>query len=111
VGRDFVHADFRTVAGKRDPSCTRECDLSVACLGIFPTAVGYVLWSYALSRAAVSTVTGSLNVLPIVSLVIAWLWLGGLATITGVIVLSSRGKAEQRKLPMPVGKKVVGDVQ
>jgi drug/metabolite transporter (DMT)-like permease len=82
-----------------------DTTLSIGFLGIFPTAIGYVLWSYALSRVAVSTVTGSMNVLPILTLLIAWVWLGevppalslvgGAATIAGVILLNASSKASQ----------------
>jgi drug/metabolite transporter (DMT)-like permease len=77
--------------------------LTVGYLGIFPTALGYVLWSYALARANVSTVTSTLNLLPLLSLLIAWLWLGeipsvlalagGFTTLAGVILLTSLGKS------------------
>ncbi|MGA2478044.1 MAG: DMT family transporter [Spirochaetia bacterium] len=79
--------------------------LAVAYLGIFPAAIGYVLWSYALSKADVSRVTSTLNLSPILSLLIAFLWLGevpsipsligGLITIGGVILLITRGKARR----------------
>jgi drug/metabolite transporter (DMT)-like permease len=77
--------------------------LAVVYLGIFPAAIGYVLWSYALSRSDVSRVTSTLNLSPILSLLIAFLWLGevptvpsligGLITVAGVIVLNTLGKA------------------
>ena len=82
-----------------------EATLAVAYLGIFPAAIGYVLWAYALSRADVSRVTSTLNISPILSLAIAFLWLrevptaasliGGLVTIAGVIVLNTLGKKRQ----------------
>ncbi|HVP18496.1 MAG TPA: DMT family transporter, partial [Spirochaetia bacterium] len=79
--------------------------LAVAYLGIFPAAIGYVLWSVALSRADVSRVTSTLNLSPILSLIIAFLALGevpsalsvvgGLTTVAGVIMLNTLGKARQ----------------
>jgi len=81
--------------------------LAVAYLGVFPAAIGYVLWSIALSRADVSRVTSTLNVSPILSLVIAFLVLaevptalsvvGGVITVSGVILLNTLGK--RRQLP------------
>ena len=41
-----------------------EATLAVVYLGIFPAAIGYVLWAYALSRADVSRVTSTLNLSP-----------------------------------------------
>ncbi|MGA2613012.1 MAG: DMT family transporter [Spirochaetia bacterium] len=77
--------------------------LAVAYLGIFPAAIGYVLWSIALSRADVSRVTSTLNLSPILSLIIAFLVLGevptvlsvvgGAITVAGVIILNTLGKA------------------
>lgn len=83
-------------------SASLSATLTVGYLGIFPTALGYVLWAYALSRASVATVTSTLNLLPLLSLVIAWLWLGeipslfalvgGFTTLAGVILLTLQGK-------------------
>jgi drug/metabolite transporter (DMT)-like permease len=83
--------------------------LAAAYLGVFPAAIGYVLWSFALSRADVSRVTSTLNLSPILSLVIAFLALGevptplslvgGVITVAGVILLNTLGKAKQPSLP------------
>jgi drug/metabolite transporter (DMT)-like permease len=83
--------------------------LAVAYLGVFPAAIGYVLWSFALSRADVSRVTSTLNLSPILSFVIAFLALGevpaplslvgGVITVAGVILLNTLGKAKQLSLP------------
>jgi drug/metabolite transporter (DMT)-like permease len=79
--------------------------LAVVYLGIFPAAIGYVLWSIALSRADVSRLTSTLNLSPILSLIIALLVLGevpavlaligGLITVAGVILLNTLGKANR----------------
>ncbi len=84
--------------------------LAVAYLGIFPAAIGYVLWSFALSRADVSRVTSTLNLSPILSLAIAFLVLGeipsalsvvgGVITVAGVILLNTLGKAKQPSVPL-----------
>jgi drug/metabolite transporter (DMT)-like permease len=83
-----------------------DATLAVVYLGIFPAAIGYVLWSHALSRADVSRVTSTLNLSPILTLLIAFLWLGevpgaasligGIITIAGVIVLNTLGKARPK---------------
>ncbi len=64
-----------------------------------------MLWAYALSKVNVSRVTSSLNLQPVLSLVIALLLLGemptmvalagGAITIAGVIVLNTIGKGRQ----------------
>jgi drug/metabolite transporter (DMT)-like permease len=76
--------------------------LAVVYLGVLATALAYVLWAYALARVNVSVVTNSLNLLPILSILIAWLWLGeiptptallgGLVTLFGVMLLHLYGK-------------------
>jgi drug/metabolite transporter (DMT)-like permease len=45
-------------------------------LGVFPTAIGFATWSFALSRGSAGR-TGSLNYLiPVVAIVLAWMLLG-----------------------------------
>jgi drug/metabolite transporter (DMT)-like permease len=89
-----------------------QATASIIYLGIFPTAIGYITWTYALARANVSMVTSTLNLLPVLSLIIAWVWLGeipsfvslmgGALTLAGVVVLSSWGRVPvQRKTQQP----------
>jgi len=76
--------------------------LAIVYLAIFPAAIANVGWSYALSKASASQVTSALNVMPILSIGIAWLWLheqptpvvigGGILALVGVILLNTRGK-------------------
>jgi drug/metabolite transporter (DMT)-like permease len=68
-------------------------------LGIFPGALGYVSWAYALSRLAGSTAGSFLYLVPLVAIGIAWLWLGefpsllflwgGLLVLAGVILVNT----------------------
>lgn len=50
----------------------------VAFLGVFPGAIGYVLWSYCLSQWPVSRVTSFLYLLPALSIALGWATLGEL---------------------------------
>lgn len=69
-------------------------------LGVFPGAVSYVLWSYALARMPASTLSSFLNLQPVNAALIAWLWLGevpslrivigGLVALAGVILVQVR---------------------
>jgi drug/metabolite transporter (DMT)-like permease len=74
---------------------------SVIYLGIFPGAVGYVCWVYALSRMPGSTAASFLYLVPLLAAGIAWAWLGevpaplafggGVLVLAGVILVNTRG--------------------
>jgi drug/metabolite transporter (DMT)-like permease len=81
--------------------------LAAAYLGLLPSALGFVLWGYAVGRLPVATSTSLLYLVPPVAVVIAFVWLGelpywselvgGLVVILGV-VLVSRGDAIRTRL-------------
>lgn len=52
-----------------------DATLAVAYLGVFPAALAYVTWTYALSRAPASIVASFLNLSPVLAILIAWVWL------------------------------------
>jgi len=78
-------------------------NISMIYLGIFPSAVAYFTWSYALSRAPASIVASFLYLQPVFAIVIAWIWLsempalisiiGGVGTIGGVFLINKHGMA------------------
>jgi drug/metabolite transporter (DMT)-like permease len=67
-------------------------------LGIFPAAIAYLLWTYALSGIPASRVSISMYFLPIIATFLGWVWLreiptlysivGGLAVLIGVWVVN-----------------------
>jgi drug/metabolite transporter (DMT)-like permease len=72
--------------------------LAAAYLGLLPSALGFVLWAYAVGRLPVAVSTSLLYLVPPVAVLIAWLWLGerpvtaeltgGLVVIAGVVMVS-----------------------
>lgn len=79
--------------------------LAVVYLGIFPSALAYLAWSYALSRVPASVTTSFLYVNPVNAILIGWVWLrevptrmsllGGLIAIAGVVLLNLRGRPRE----------------
>ncbi|GAB4450834.1 MAG: DMT family transporter [Anaerolineae bacterium] len=76
--------------------------LAVVYLGVFPAAIAYGTWTYALSRAPASIATSFLYLSPILATLIAWVWLGeapaalalvgGALALVGVILVNTRGR-------------------
>ena len=53
-------------------------------LGIFPAAVAYVAWAYALARVEASKIVVTQYALPGLTLLIGWAWLGELPTMVSL---------------------------
>ena len=74
--------------------------LAVIYLGIFPAAVAYVAWSYALASVTASKVSSFLYFMPIIATLLGWVCLGevpaflslvgGLVALLGVWIANSR---------------------
>ena len=73
---------------------------AAAFLGVAPSAVGFVLWAYAMARMNVGRVTTSLYLVPAAAIVISLVWLGqipgpveligGAIALAGVMLAGSR---------------------
>ncbi len=76
--------------------------LAVVYLGVFPAAIAYATWNYALSQAPASIVSSMLYVNPVLAILIAWVWLGelpdgaalvgGAIALVGVVIVNTRGR-------------------
>lgn len=78
-------------------------DLVIVYLGIFPAAIGYILWSYALSKTAkAGNVASFMYLTPMLTLVIGWISIreiphiisviGGFVVLGGMLITNIRGK-------------------
>ena len=87
------------------PTAAPSATLAIIYLGIFPAAIAYVLWNYALARMPASILSSFLYLAPVLAMAIAWVWLGELPTvltivgggvaIVGVIVVQTKGQARR----------------
>ncbi|WP_246010675.1 DMT family transporter [Nocardia mexicana] len=54
-------------------------------LGLFPTAIGFTTWSYALRRTDAGRLTASTYAVPAISILLSWLLLGEIPTAWGLL--------------------------
>lgn len=90
------------------PAAPLASTLSVIYLGVFPAALAYLTWAYALSRMPASSLMPFLYVSPVLAIFVAWVWLaevpgplsliGGAIAVAGVALVGSRGKRQ----PIPL---------
>jgi drug/metabolite transporter (DMT)-like permease len=84
------------------PTAAPSATLAIIYLGVFPAAIAYVLWSYALARMPASLLSTFLYLSPVLAMTIAWVWIaevpqaltiiGGLVAIVGVIIVQTKGQ-------------------
>lgn len=83
-------------------------------LGVFPSAIGFVAWGYAVARLSVASSTAALYLVPPVALVVAFGWLGevppplalvgGVLGIAGVMLINRHPHPEQARAGQRAGR-------
>ena len=81
--------------------------LTVAYLGVFPTALAFTTWAYALTRTTAGRMGATTYVVPALVVVMSWAllgetprplaYLGGALCLTGVAVSRGRGRSSTRR--------------
>lgn len=74
-------------------------------LGLFPTAIGFTCYAYALNHMPASNLAVTTYLIPVITIVLAWLLLGetpaSLAYLGGVVTLVGVAVARRRPRPVP----------
>lgn len=93
------------------PAVVHAPRVALACalyLGVFPTAVAYLAWTYAMKRAGLTFVLPFLYLIPVLASAMAWAMLGeapsSLSLAGGAIVLAGVVAAQRRKSPRRIEK-------
>lgn len=75
--------------------------LGVVYLGVFPTAVAFLLWAYVLKRSPAGATASATLAVPAIVVVLSWLLLGELPTLLGMLggALCLVGVAWSRRSP------------
>jgi drug/metabolite transporter (DMT)-like permease len=90
-------------AAKASVSAPPDALWSAVFLGLLPSALGFVIWGYAVARLPLAASTAALYLVPPVALLVSFVWLGerplplelagGAITVAGVVLIN-RGRAE-----------------
>lgn len=88
-----------------------EATLATIYLGVFPMALGYGCYTFALARLPASLASSSIYLQPPISALISWIWLdeqpgaliwvGGAAALVGVALVTRFGVPRRRLPPRP----------
>ncbi|MFD0392464.1 DMT family transporter [Streptomyces nogalater] len=74
--RHGVRAAARARDGPGHAPCPLDALLAVVFLGLLPSALGFVIWGYAVARLPLAASTAALYLVPPVALLVSFVWLG-----------------------------------
>lgn len=103
TGTLFMLAFFSPPLARELPAAPIAITAVVVYLGLFPAALGYTLWAYALSKAPAANVASFMYLTPVLTIGISWLWirelpspwsvLGGFVALAGVYLTNTKGQS------------------
>lgn len=87
------------------PAAPAWATATIVYLGVFPGALAYLLWSYALSGMPASTTASFLYAQPVLASLVAWVvqkavpstvtMIGGALALAGVIIVQTKGRPKE----------------
>jgi len=84
---------FFPILVREFPSAPISANLIIVYLGVFPAAIAYFLWSFALSKAEKTIhVTSFMYIIPFLASILAFLWLGeeiSVAALLGGVIITA----------------------
>ncbi len=79
--------------------------IGVVYLGVFPSAIAYATWAYVLAQIPASRASTFLYVVPVLAILVAWVWLsevptvlsliGGAIVLSGIVLVNTRRQPEK----------------
>jgi len=85
--------------------------LAIVYLGIFPAAIAFTAYAYAISHGPVNRISSFLYLVPVLAIGIAWIWLGevprmmsllgGVVALAGVVIVNVWGKTRGGMVETP----------
>ncbi|WP_141367506.1 DMT family transporter [Glutamicibacter uratoxydans] len=85
VSASLLTLPFLPIAWPHLISAPTESWAAALYLGVFPSAFGYALWGFALARLSTATSTSLLYFVPVIAVVIGYLWLNEVPLLTEIL--------------------------